>query len=165
MANRILVSAEDGMDAPEWSCKVEPFLKKSLSALGLDRREISVLFCGDDFIRILNKDYRNVDAPTDVLSFESGEKYSDEEGEWLNMGDIVISLPMLSQNARYFSTSENAELKRLLLHGALHLNGMDHGDEHIEAGKPPECEMLCLQEKILSELEEEEIVPNSMSAS
>ena len=69
MANRILVSAEDGMEMPEWSCKVEPFLKKSLSALGLDRREISVLFCGDDFIRILNKDYRNMDAPTDVLSF------------------------------------------------------------------------------------------------
>ncbi len=159
MANRILVSVEDGMAEPEWLCKVEPFLQKSLAALGLDGREISVLFCTDGFIKTLNKDYRNVDAPTDVLSFESGERYSDGDGEWLNMGDIVISVPMLSENARCFSTSENSELKRLLLHGALHLNGMDHGDEHIEAGKPPECEMLRLQEKILLEMEEEEIVP------
>lgn len=158
MANRILVSTEDGMAEPEWFCKVEPFLQKSLAALGLDGREISVLFCDDDFIKVLNKDYRNIDAPTDVLSFESGERYSDDDGEWLNMGDIVISVPTLSQNARCFSTSENAELKRLLLHGALHLNGMDHGDEHIEAEKPPECEMLRLQEKILLELEEEEII-------
>lgn len=159
MANRILVSVEDGMAEPEWLCKVEPFLQKSLAALGLDGREISVLFCTDGFIKTLNKDYRNVDAPTDVLSFESGERYSDGDGEWLNMGDIVISVPMLSENARCFSTSENSELKRLLLHGELHLNGMDHGDEHIEAGKPPECEMLRLQEKILLEMEEEEIVP------
>lgn len=159
MANRILVSVEEAMAEPSWICKVEPFLKKSLSALGLDGREISVLFCGDDFIKTLNSEYRNVPAPTDVLSFESGEKYSDDEGEWLNMGDIVVSVPMLCQNARNFSTDENAELKRLLLHGALHLNGMDHGDEHIEAEKTPECEMLRLQEKILLELEEEEIVP------
>ena len=159
MANRILVSVEDGMAEPEWLCKVEPFLQKSLAALGLDGREISVLFCTDGFIKTLNKDYRNVDAPTDVLSFESGERYSDGDGEWLNMGDIVISVPMLSENARCFSTSENSELKRILLHGSIHLNGMDHGDEHIEAGKPPECEMLRLQEKILFDMEEEEIVP------
>lgn len=153
------------MPEPAWIGNVGAFLEKSLAALGLDGREISVLFCGDDFIRKLNGEYRNIDAPTDVLSFESGETYSDGEGEWLNMGDIVISVPTLSQNARHFSTSENAELKRLLLHGALHLNGMDHGDEHIEAGAPPECEMLRLQERILLELEEEEIVPALMSAS
>lgn len=153
------------MPEPAWIGAVGAFLEKSLAALSLDGREISVLFCGDDFIQKLNGEYRNIDAPTDVLSFESGETYSDGEGEWLNMGDIVISVPTLSQNARRFSTSENAELKRLLLHGALHLNGMDHGDEHIEAGVPPECEMLRLQERILLELEEEEIVPASMSAS
>ena len=67
------------------------------------------------------------------------------------MGDIVISLETLPKNAAYFEIDENSELKRLLLHGLLHLNGMDHYEEHIEKGVAPVCEMLVLQEKILSE--------------
>jgi probable rRNA maturation factor len=58
-------------------------------------------------------------------------------------GDIVISLDMLTQNARYFSVSENDELKRLLVHGILHLEGMDHEDND------PARPMLVLQEQIL----------------
>ena len=65
---------------------------------------------------------------------------------------------MIAENASYFKTTENAELKRLLVHGILHLNGMDHGEEHIENGIEPECEMLVLQEKILKELEDEIII-------
>ena len=47
--------------------------------------------------------------------------------------------------------SENEELKRLLIHGVLHLNGYDHGEAHIEKGVEPTDEMLLLQEKILAE--------------
>ncbi len=45
--------------------------------------------------------------------------------------------------------SENEELKRLLIHGCLHLNGYDHGEEHIESGVEPKDEMLRLQEEVL----------------
>ena len=78
-------------------------------------------------------------------------EYEDEEGKWLASGDIVISLETLPKNAEYFEVSQNTELKRLLIHGLLHLNGYDHGEEHIEKGKEPECEMLSLQEKVLKE--------------
>ena len=54
--------------------------------------------------------------------------------------------------------NNNDELKRLLVHGILHLNGMDHGEEHIEKGVTPVCEMLQKQEKILELLKEEKII-------
>jgi len=53
---------------------------------------------------------------------------------------------------------ENTELKRLLIHGILHLNGMDHGEEHIEKDVVPTGKMLALQEKILLELSDELII-------
>ena len=65
---------------------------------------------------------------------------------------------MLPENAEYFETDANTELKRLLIHGILHLNGMDHEPEHIEKGVEPECEMLVLQEKTLKALETEKII-------
>lgn len=158
MANRIFVSVEEGLSEPEWLEKIEPFMQKIMEKTGYDQEEISVMFCTDGFIQELNRNYRKIDAPTDVLSFENGEKYSDEEGEWFSAGDIVISLDTLPENAEYFEVDKNAELKRLLVHGLLHLNGMDHGEEHIEKGVAPSCEMLVLQEKVLSELADEILV-------
>lgn len=147
--NRILVSVMEGMAKPGWISSVEPYVQELLKELKYDGQEISILFCDDSMIQQLNKQYRKIDSATDVLSFENGEEYQDEEGTWKSMGDIVISLETVPKNAEYFETDENTEMKRLLLHGLLHINGMDHFEEHIEKGKDPECEMLVLQEKIL----------------
>lgn len=158
MANRFLVAA-DGIDEPSWLGNVEPFLQKMAAELGFDGQEASLVFCGDEMIRELNKNYRNIDAATDVLSFENGEKFTDEDGsQWTLAGDIAVSVDTLKKNAEYFGIDENSELKRLLLHGLLHLNGYDHGEEHIEKGKSPECEMLRLQEEILLKYEGEKII-------
>lgn len=158
MANRVLVSVQDGISAPLWLENVEPFVHTVLETLSFDREEISVLFCGDDFMQELNKTYRGIDRPTDVLSFENGEEYEDENGLWLCAGDIAVSLDMLPKNAAYFETDMNTELKRLLIHGILHLNGMDHEPEHIEKGIPPKCGMLCLQEKTVAALSAETVI-------
>ncbi len=158
MANRIFVSVLEGVDEPEWLDKVQDFLLLAANQLGYDNEEISVLFCNDEYIKELNSSYRNIDAPTDVLSFENDEEYEDEEGKWKCVGDIAISLDTLPVNAEYFNEDTNAELKRLLLHGLLHLNGMDHGEEHIEKGVAPQCEMLVLQENILEKLKDEIII-------
>lgn len=158
MANRVFVSVQEKMDEPVWLCKVEPFVQKALKRIGYDREELSLLFCDDSFIQELNKNYRQIDSATDVLSFENGDEYEDEEGTWFCAGDIIISVETLPKNAAYFEVDENSELKRLLVHGLLHLNGMDHGDEHIEKGVAPEGEMLVLQEQILEELKDEILI-------
>lgn len=159
MANRVLVSAEDSMKDIAWLGAVEPFLLRVLSLLDLDSQELSVFFCTDPFMRQLNARYRGVDESTDVLSFENGECYTDETGQvWHALGDIIISLDMLPKNSAYFSVPEDEELKRLLVHGLLHLNGYDHGAEHIAPGVEPVCEMLKKQKQVLHDVQSETIL-------
>ncbi|MBQ4377791.1 MAG: rRNA maturation RNase YbeY [Treponema sp.] len=160
--NRILISAQEDFTLPEWfsDSKIEAYVKSVLEKLNYDGEEISILFCNDDYIHELNKNYRDIDSATDILSFENGEKYTDDEGEWLSAGDIALSLETLPKNAEYFGVSENEELKRLLIHGILHLNGYDHGEEHIEPGVEPADEMLILQEKILKEFSDVNLLSN-----
>ncbi|MCQ2586650.1 MAG: rRNA maturation RNase YbeY [Treponema sp.] len=149
MANRIYVSMQEEVPEPEWFDNVEPFVSEVLKAVNYDGEEISILFCNDSYMQELNKNYRNIDSTTDVLSFENDEEYEDEEGKWYCAGDIVISIDTLPVNAEYFNQARDEELKRLLIHGLLHLNGLDHGEEHIEDGVEPVCEMLKLQENTL----------------
>lgn len=152
MKNRVFVSLQEEMEEPVWLKNVEPFVQNVMDVLEYENEEVSILFCNDEYIRELNKNYRNIDASTDVLSFESGDEYEDEEGTWYCAGDIVISVDTLPVNAEYFNQKKDEELKRLLVHGLLHLNGMDHGEEHIEEGVEPVGEMLVLQEKTLKSL-------------
>ena len=160
MANRILISIQEDFTVPDWFSeeKITSYVQSVLEKLGYDGEEISLLFCNDEYIHELNKNYRDIDSATDILSFENGEKYKDDEGEWLSAGDIALSLETLPKNADYFKVSENEELKRLLIHGVLHLNGYDHGEEHIEPGLVPTDEMLVLQEKVLKEFEEVNLI-------
>ena len=156
--NRVFVAMQEGVDQPDWFDNVEPFVQKALSESKFDGEEVSMLLCNDTYMQELNKNYRNIDSTTDVLSFENDEEYEDEEGKWKCVGDIVISLDTLPVNADYFEESRNDELKRLIVHGLLHLNGMDHGEEHIEKGRAPQCEMLVLQEKLIEKLKDEKII-------
>lgn len=158
MKNRILVSMQEGVPEPDWFNCIEPFMHKIMKMLHFNHQEVSVMFCNDSYIQELNKNYRQIDSATDVLSFENDDVYTDEEGKWKCVGDIAISLDMLPVNAQYFEVDNNNELKRLLVHGLLHLNGYDHGDEHIQKGVEPECKMLKKQEKLLKKIEDEVII-------
>ncbi|MBP5358087.1 MAG: rRNA maturation RNase YbeY [Treponema sp.] len=158
MANRILVDTEENIEEPAWISRIEPFLLEVMDELSYDKEEVSVYFCSDAFIQNLNKEYRNIDGPTDVLSFENGEEYTDYQGDaWRSVGDIVISLETLPKNAQYFEVSCNEELKRLLIHGLLHLHGLDHGDEHVEKDAEPVCEMLKIQKRLMQRFESTKI--------
>lgn len=81
--------------------------------------EINLVLTNDKEIHKLNKRYREKDKPTDVLSF-----YMGEEGI---IGDIAISTETARKNAPRFGNTYKQELKRLVIHGALHLLGYDHG--------------------------------------
>ena len=90
--------------------------------------EISVLICDADTIHELNRDYRNVDAPTDVLSFALNEGEDDIPEEEKALGDIVINLDRAIAQAEEFGHSKEREMAYLSVHGFLHILGYDHYD-------------------------------------
>ncbi|MDR0759350.1 MAG: rRNA maturation RNase YbeY [Treponema sp.] len=144
--NRVEVHAEE-VPLPGWAESLAAFARNALDSLGKTNWDLSILLCNDAYIRSLNSRYRELDEPTDVLSFSLGETVPDEEGAMRYLpGDIVISLETLEENARYFRVNEDEELRRLVIHGILHLDGMDHEDN--EPFRP----MLRLQEELLKKL-------------
>lgn len=109
---------------------------KELNDSRLEEREISLLLADDETIQELNKSYRNMDKPTDVLSFEI-------ESDTM-LGDIIISVETAKKMAIEYSISLNREIAFLFIHGILHLLGYDH-----ETSVEDEKEMYALQNKLL----------------
>ena len=96
-----------------------------------DDAEITVTFVGDRKIRELNRQFRNIDRSTDVLSFPLGENGvydTDPETERLMLGDVVISLEHAFSQAEEFGHSADREIVYLSVHSMLHLLGYDHMD-------------------------------------
>ena len=151
--NRVFFRAEE-LPLPPWTQAAARFIRKVLKALGRKNWEVSVLFCGNRYIKSLNAQYRNRNEPTDVLSFPLGEPAAEAAQECFVAGDIVISLDALEENARFFKVTPDEELRRLLVHGILHLSGEDHATN--KAGEP----MLKTQEEILAALAGERIQEN-----
>jgi probable rRNA maturation factor len=118
--------------------------------------EVSISFVGDEEMRSLNNEYRGIDKETDVLSFPMvefmGEELEEEDenteyiDEEIALGDIVISMRSVREQAEDYGHSINRELAFLLVHGMLHLLGYDHEDEATEK------EMFEKQEAILKEM-------------
>jgi len=147
--NKVTVNAEE-YPLPSWSGDMCCFAIKVLEEVKRDNWELSILLCGDKTITKLNAQYRNKNEPTDILSFNLGAEMQGEHTVYLP-GDIVISLDTLRENAVYFNTNEDEELRRLIIHGILHLDGMNH--ETNGQSEP----MLLLQEEILKKLENKRI--------
>lgn len=96
--------------------------------------EVSILLVHDDFIKDLNKKYRNIDKPTDVLSFallenDQNEKEIFQDADKNILGDIVISIDAVLRQAKNYEHSFERELCYLTIHGVLHLLGYDHQQE------------------------------------
>ncbi len=144
--NNILTDAQ-GVEPPPCTEELLQFAERVLAKLGKDNWEISVLFTDDSCIQNLNKQYRDKDEPTDVLSFEQGTEYLLEDGTPRFLaGDIAISLPTVQRNAENWNVPYNEELHRLMLHGIMHLAGYDHAGN--DASEP----MLIEQETLLGQL-------------
>ena len=111
--------------------------------------EISVTFTDNNGIQEINREYRDIDRPTDVLSFplyekdEINEDELDEEGR-AALGDIVISLEKAEAQSIEYGHSFDREVAFLCVHSVLHLLGYDH-----ELGEAEEKEMFAKQEAIL----------------
>ncbi len=113
--------------------------------------EVSVTLADNEEIRQLNKEFRNKDTATDVLSFPLGEDYcydiNPENGAYM-LGDIVISMERAKAQAEEYGHSLIREVGFLATHSTLHLLGYDH-----ENDPEGEKEMFALQEKILNKLD------------
>jgi probable rRNA maturation factor len=107
------------------------------------RVRLSILLCGDRRMRTLNRRFRCVDRPTDVLSFPAFEapksRAAARRGEFL--GDLVIDVPCAARQARRLGHPLTLEVQILLAHGLLHLLGYDHETD--------DGTMLRLQRRIL----------------
>ena len=96
------------------------FLNRARKAVDLEG-EVDVLLTSDAVLKKLNRDFRGKNKATDVLSFPSPEQIASEHA-----GDLAISLEMAARQAASFGHTLRDEVRILLLHGLLHLSGMDH---------------------------------------
>ena len=117
-----------------------------------ENTEMSVTLMDNKHIHEINKKYRGIDKPTDIISFameEDGDEDdiilpSDMEFEMpKNLGDLMISMEKVAEQAEYLGHSQDRELGFLTVHGFLHLNGYDHMKAEDEK------EMFSLQDEIL----------------
>ncbi len=91
-----------------------------------ERAGVSIVISDNDDIRALNRQFRHVDAPTDVLAFPT--EFSDPESGASYLGDVIISYPRAQAQASEREHAVKAELQLLVVHGILHLLGYDHAD-------------------------------------
>ncbi|HZQ44266.1 MAG TPA: rRNA maturation RNase YbeY [Acidobacteriaceae bacterium] len=99
------------------------FVKRAQAAVGL-AGEVDVLLANDRTLRRLNREFRGKDKATDVLSFPAAEVAREHAGRFA--GDLAISLETAARQAREHGHLLSDEVRVLLLHGLLHLSGMDH---------------------------------------
>ena len=130
-------------------------IARLLQHVGHPAAELTLVITDDVAVQALNREYRGVDAPTDVLSFAAQEEASDAPAladlpaelaaELTNyLGDVIIAYPYATRQAAHYQNSIAAELRLLAVHGVLHLLGYDHATADEEAA------MWALQSAILA---------------
>jgi probable rRNA maturation factor len=125
-----VIGLEDGVLDELTALDVEELCVLALSSAGIEEGHVAVAFVDEQTIQTLNRDHRGRDAPTDVLSFPiDGLEDARPNGTPRELGDVVICPPCTE------------DLSEAIVHGALHLTGMDH--------EADDGEMLALQAELL----------------
>lgn len=125
---------------------VKGLLKYTLKKLNQKKCCFSIIFVDNNEIQSINKEYRNKDSITDVISFALEDtKDNLKDSKIRLLGDIYICIPRMKEQAVSYGHSEKRELSFLCVHGLLHLLGYDH------MNKEDEEKMFALQELILNE--------------
>ena len=117
--------------------KIRVKAKRALEDLGCLDKELSVLFTDDEHMAALNRQYRDKEGPTDVLSFPMTEDLDGEIApalfEPVMLGDVVVSVETALRDAEELEQSFERTVDRLLIHGILHLLGYDHEKSQVDA--------------------------------
>lgn len=117
----------------------------------IGKAEVSIALVSPEEIRELNRNYREVDRQTDVLSFPMLEEGEDVVGDVAYLGDIIVCPAVIARQAKDFGTTYRQEMCLMVIHSALHLLGWDHMEEDEKK------EMFTRQEKILASLSEGDV--------
>ena len=138
-------------DTTETEKLIQKSIEGALEYMDFDAdAQISVTLVDNERIHDLNREYRNVDRPTDVLSFPMytfADGDEPPEGVPVMLGDIVISVERAEEQAKEYGHSLRREMSFLTVHSVLHLLGYDH-----ELSPEAEREMFALQDKIMEKL-------------
>jgi probable rRNA maturation factor len=118
------------MDCERW----QVFGEKALEAIGKPGHDTTIAFISDRQIRILNKRFRGLNAPTDVLSFPAGDHEFTATPQ-PSLGDIAISVERAESQAEENGLTFENEIAQLILHGLLHLCGYDHETDNGEMNR------------------------------
>ncbi len=135
-------------DLEQYYPELEKYYRKTLNVLEMeDNYVLSLIICGPVTIRKINREYRNIDKVTDVISFalldsEDAVEYEDR----VELGDIFINRNRVLSQAEEYGHSVKREFVFLFVHGLLHLLGYDHMNEEDEKI------MFDLQKKIVKDL-------------
>ena len=147
LVKRKLVQIEEGLRLrkKEFTCYCRPMeriARRAAELEGLQNFEVQIILADNDFIHQLNRDYRQVDAPTDVISLQEGlQPEMSEYGDAIFLGEIYISVDRAQEQAEEYGNTLEEELCFLTVHGMLHLMGYDHieaADEQIMRAKQRE---------------------------
>jgi probable rRNA maturation factor len=104
---------------------------------GFSVGELNYIFCSDDYLLQVNREYLEHDYYTDIITFDNSEEENRLEG------DIFVSIDRVRDNARQLNVAEEQELRRVLAHGLLHLCGFgDKTDEEVKRMRQKEEESL-----------------------
>ena len=125
---------------------VRKVVKHTLKKMEAEKSEVNIIFVGLEEIHEINKTYRNVDRPTDVISFALEDTDDVTVYEERVLGDIYICLDKVHEQAKEYGHTEIREMAFLIVHGLLHLLGYDH------MIKEEEKIMFGLPEEILNEM-------------
>lgn len=140
----VLVDNEEGLALPIEAAEISQIVEAALSACAVTRpTDVSVGIVTDERMRELNRTWRAIDAPTDVLSFECDSPFDDTlpAGEPVELGDVILAPAQIERQAPAFGGTPADEFRLMLVHGTLHLLGFDHIDE----GGAQEMEALELE--------------------
>jgi probable rRNA maturation factor len=117
-------SARTPRKPPDVTAPLAALVRAALAGEGRRPGELGIVLTGDAPVRELNRRWRGLDRATDVLSF----CYDDPPGAVVN-GDLIVSMDRVIEQAKRFRVTRGKELARLIVHGALHLAGLDHKSE------------------------------------
>jgi probable rRNA maturation factor len=108
---------EDIQFKPKQKAALRQWIKDTIEAEGFRLKELNYIFCSDAYLLQMNQQYLDHNTYTDIITFDNSEI------EKIIVGDIFISAERIKENALKFKVTEDTELHRVMIHGALHLLG------------------------------------------